>query len=300
MTQINLTDRVAVVTGAGGGLGRAHALELARRGASVVVNDVLRASGTSGPGADAVVREIEDAGGTAVASYDSISVPEGGRALIEFAVERFGSIDIVVHNAGMWRNVPFHEMTAENLDPVVDVHLRGAFFVTQPAWSLMVKKGYGRIILTSSGAGVFGREGGANYVAAKAGLLGLSRALAIEGAQHGILSNCIMPLAVTLTNATYLANAKRQEPERVSPLVAYLASDVCGVSGEAFSVGLGGHIARVFVAVTSGWLTGDAFPTAEDIEQHLSQIEDQSAYTVPSSVFEQMEALSEGISNQIV
>jgi NAD(P)-dependent dehydrogenase (short-subunit alcohol dehydrogenase family) len=299
-TTISLDGQVAVVTGAGGGLGRSHALELSRRGASVVVNDVMRMPGPSGPGADAVVKEIEEAGGKAVASDHSIATVDGAAGVIDLALDHFGSIDVVVHNAGNWRNVPIEEMTADNLDPVLDVHLRGAFFLVRPAWKAMLENGYGRIVLTSSGAGAFGRVKGANYVAAKAGLLGLGRALGLEGSEVGIKANCILPLAVTPTNSTYLANAARQEPERVSPLVAYLASRECAVSGEAFSVGLGGHVARVFIAVTSGWWTGDPFPTAEDIAGHLAEIEDRSSYSVPESVIEQMQSISGGVSGEIV
>ena len=175
---------------------------------------------------------------------------------------RFGTVDAVVHNAGVWRHAFYDEMTSDQLDPVLDVHLRGAFFVTQPAWSIMKEKGYGRIVLTSSGAGAFGREKGTNYVAAKAGILGLGRALALEGAQYGILTNCILPIAPfdrqkpgppeiveRLVAAGLPPNAG---PELVSPMVAYLASRNCTVSGEAFSAGCG-RFARVFIGVTE-WL----------------------------------------------
>jgi NAD(P)-dependent dehydrogenase (short-subunit alcohol dehydrogenase family) len=290
---------VIVVTGAGGGLGRSHALELARRGASIVVNDLMRGPGESGPGADAVVQEIRDAGGTALASYETVATPDGGQALIDAALKAFGSVDGVIHNAGTWRNVPFEQMTAQNLDHVLDVHLRGAFFVLRPAWEGMLARGYGRIVLTSSGAGVFGRMHGANYVVAKAGLLGLARALSLEGREHGILANSILPLARTEKNSTYLADAKLNEPERVSPLVAYLMSRECAVSGEAFSVGLAGHVARVFVGVTSGWSTGEVILTAEDVAAHLDEIEDRTQYTVPGSVFEQMGQLSDGVAAEV-
>jgi NAD(P)-dependent dehydrogenase (short-subunit alcohol dehydrogenase family) len=296
--QISFDGQVVVLTGAGGALGRAYALELARRGAAVVVNDVAGLDSPEGPVADAVVAEIEAAGGKAVASYDSVATPDGGRAVVERALERFGTVDAVIHNAGVWRHVLYQAMTQDQLDPVLDVHLRGAFFVTQPAWSIMKEKGYGRIVLTSSGAGAFGRESGTNYVAAKAGVLGLGRALALEGTRHGILTNCILPIAPfgrqrpvpaaiveQLTKAGLPPNAG---PELVSPLVAYLASTACTVSGEAFSAGCGRY-ARVFIGVAGGWLSpGSSGATAEDIAAHLDDIEDLGDFAVPGSVWEEL------------
>jgi NAD(P)-dependent dehydrogenase (short-subunit alcohol dehydrogenase family) len=296
--RVSFDGQVVVVTGAGAGLGRAHALELARRGAAVVVNDVAGLDRPEGPASDAVVAEIEAANGRAVASYDSVATPDGGRAIVDRALETYGTVDAVIHNAGVWRNVFYDDMTPDQLDPVLDVHLRGAFFVTQPAWSIMKRKGYGRIVLISSGAGAFGREAGSNYVAAKAGILGLGRALALEGARHGILSNCILPIApfgrrgpvpreITeqLTKAGLPANAG---PELVAPMVAYLASAACAVSGEAFSAGAG-RFARVFIGVTSGWLSPEnACATAEDIGAHLDEIEDLGGFAVPGSVWEEL------------
>jgi len=308
--EITLNGRVAVVTGAGRRMGRTHALELARRGAAVVVNDVLGVGTPEGPAADRVVDEIERAGGRAVASHDSVATPEGGRAIVEKALERFGRIDVVVHNAGTWRNTPFEDMTSENVDPVLDVHLRGAFFVTQPAWREMKARSYGRIVLVSSTAGAFGRENGANYCAAKAGLLGLSRALALEGADLGIKANCVLPLAaetadVDVAQRSYpgpwqqrlsaasseLARSRRQ-PERASALVAYLASEVCAVTGEAFSA-VSGRYARAFNGLTVGWL--DARPgisTAEEIAAHLGQIRDLENFIVPESLLDELRAVS--------
>lgn len=291
MPTISLHGRVAVVSGAGGGLGRAHARELARRGAAVVVNARHPGAGPSGPGAEAVVEEIRAAGGRAVAAIESVATQEGAAAVIDKAMTQFGDIDIVVHNAGTWRNMPFEQMTSEHLDAVLDVHLKGAFYLVRPAWLRMSEKGYGRIVLTSSPAGVFGRPNGANYAAAKAGLVGLGRALAVEGAARGIKVNCIMPLAATETNPRERVEAGRKEPERVSPLVAYLCSSACAISGHSFSAGIGGHVAQIFTGVTSGWWTGVSFPTAEDIADHLAHIEDRSRYTVPDSSPEFMAAV---------
>jgi NAD(P)-dependent dehydrogenase (short-subunit alcohol dehydrogenase family) len=297
-TRISFDGQAVVVTGAGAGLGRVYALELARRGAAVVVNDVAGVESADGPLADAVVAEVAAAGGNAVASYDSVATPEGGRAIVETALTRFGGVDAVVHNAGVWRNVPYDEMTIDQLDPVLDVHLRGAFFVTQPAWSIMKQRGYGRIVLTSSSAGAFGRESGANYVAAKAAMLGLGRALALEGARHGIRSNCILPIAPfgrrgpvppelteQLNRSGLPANAG---PELVAPMVAYLASTECAVTGEAFSAG-GGRYARVFIGVAEGWLGPETeVGTAEDIAAHLDDIEGPGDFTVPGSAWDEL------------
>ena len=300
---ITFDGQVVVITGAGQGLGRAYALELGRRGAAVVVNDV----GTNDDGAstaDAVVGEIEAAGGRAVASYDTVATPEGGAAIIDRAVEQFGTVDAVVHNAGVWRNVMFDEMTVEQLEPVLDVHLRGAFFVTRPAWSTMKEKGYGRIVLTSSSAGAFGREAGANYVTSKAGMLGLGRALALEGEQHGILANCILPIAPFGRKGPVRAELKGHVadsglpqsaagPEQVAPMVAYLASAACTVTGEAFSAG-GGRFARVFIGVADGWMGPDGgCATAEDIEAHLGDIEDLSTFSTPSSAWAELKDIGD-------
>jgi NAD(P)-dependent dehydrogenase (short-subunit alcohol dehydrogenase family) len=310
MAAISLEGTVALVTGSGRGLGRAHAVELARRGAAVVVNDVIGLGPGETPAADTVVVEIEAAGGRAAASHDSIATPVGGKAMVDLAVERFGRLDILVHNAGVWRNVPFAEMTPDQLDPVLDVHLRGAFFVAQPAWVVMQEQRYGRIVLTSSCAGAFGREHGANYAAAKAGLLGLSRALALEGADLGIKANAILPHSSgtdhwnddpslgewrVRLNAALGAAGPRRQPERVSSLVAYLASRECAVSGEAFSA-LAGRYARVFIGLGRGWLDPrDEFTTAEEIAAHLDEIEDLDGFLVPAHIIDELRTVAEAL-----
>lgn len=297
--RIRFDEQVVIVTGAGQGLGREYALELGRRGASVVVNDVAGSDDPNASVAETVVREIQAAGGKAVASHDSVATPEGGKAIMNQALKHFGTIDAVIHNAGVWRHKLYHEMTADQLDPVLDVHLRGAFFVTQPAWSVMSAKGYGRIVLTSSSSGAFGREAGSNYAAAKAAMLGLGRALALEGAQQGIKVNCILPVApfrrrgpvpaafVERLRAVGL-QPEDAGPELVVPMVVYLASRACSVSGEAFSAG-GGRFGRVFIGVAEGWLSpAGSCPTAEDIEEHLPEIEDLRSYALPASSWDEL------------
>jgi len=296
---IPFDGQVVIVTGAGQGLGREYALELGRRGAKVVVNDVAGLDSPEGAAADTVVGEIEAAGGKATASHDSVATPEGGKAIVHHALEIFGTVDAVIHNAGVWRHKLYHEMTPDQLDPVLDVHLRGAFFVTQPAWSIMKAKGYGRIVLTSSSTGAFGREAGTNYAAAKAGMLGLGRALALEGAQFGIKANCILPVApfrtrgsvpVALTERLKDAGLSPDDagPQLVAPMVVYLASAACTVSGEAFSAG-GRRFGRVFIGVADGWQSAkDVLATAEDIQTHLSEIEDLSSYALPASSWDEL------------
>jgi NAD(P)-dependent dehydrogenase (short-subunit alcohol dehydrogenase family) len=295
--ETRLDGQVAVVTGAGRGLGRAHALGLARRGAAVVVNDIR------GDAADRVVAEIGRAGGTAVSSHDSVVTPAGGRAVVELALERLGGVDVVVNNAGFARNALFADLTAEDVDAVLDVHVRAAFFVTQPAWRVMQERGYGRIVMTSSSSGVFGRRGGANYCAAKAGVVGLTKALALEGAEHGILVNCLLPFSATemiddsplpeaeeeRLRAAFARVEGRHEPERVTPLVVYLASRACRVSGQVYSSCLGRY-ARGFFGLTTGWVsTGADIPAPATIADRLDEIGAMDAFTAPASVFEEIE-----------
>ncbi|HIE22019.1 MAG TPA: SDR family oxidoreductase [Acidimicrobiia bacterium] len=288
---ISFDGQVAVITGAGGGLGRTYALELARRGARVVVNDLgstVDGSGASASAADQVVAEITEAGGEAVASYDSVSSEEGGAAIVQTALDAFGTVDIVVNNAGILRDKSFGNMTVPEVDAVLDVHLRGAFHVTLPAWQVMKEKGYGRLVFTSSAAGLFGNFGQANYGAAKMGLVGLSNVLAVEGAKYGILSNAVAPIARTRMTEDILGPfAELVAPEKVTPLVVYLCSEACETTHGIFTVG-GGRYGRVFIGTNRGWFSGqDGMPSVEEISDHLEEITDISEYIVPSNVNEE-------------
>ena len=295
MTDISFDGRVAVVTGAGGGLGRTYALDLARRGAAVVVNDLggsVNGVGGDDSAAQKVVDEIKATGGDAVASYDSVSTPEGGKAIVDKAVEAFGKVDIVINNAGILRDKSFLKLEWPDLDAVLDVHLRGAFYVSQPAFAVMKENGYGRFVFTASNAGVFGNFGQTNYGAAKSGLVGLSNVLAIEGARSGILSNVIMPVAKTRMTEDILGPAADAlQPEHVTPMVTYLCSEACTLTHEVFSAA-GGRYARVFTGLTPGWYAGKGVvPTAEDIAANLDQIEKQDGYIVPTSIADEIGAL---------
>ena len=283
MGDLGFDGRVAIVTGAGNGLGRAHARLLAARGAQVVVNDlggaVDGAGASSGPAA-AVAREIEDAGGVALANTDTVATPDGGRALVDAAVEAFGRVDIVVNNAGILRDRAFHNLTPAELDPVLDVHLRGSFFVTLPAWRVMRERGYGRVVFTSSASGILGNFGQANYGAAKMGVVGMTRVLAVEGARHGIRVNAIAPMARTRMTDGLLGDMHdRLDPELVSPVAAWLAHERCSLTGEVFTVG-GGRVGRMFVGVTPGYFNPDL--TIEDVDAHLDEIRDEAGYVVPA------------------
>ncbi|MCA9512594.1 MAG: SDR family oxidoreductase [Myxococcota bacterium] len=295
MSEIRFDGRVAVITGAGGGLGRTYALELARRGAKVVVNDLGGAAdGTGGTAsaADEVVKEIEAAGGTAVANYDSVSTPEGGEAIVKTALDQFGKVDIVINNAGILRDKSFANLADEDLKIVLDVHLRGAFYVSQPAFRNMKENGYGRFVFTASGAGVFGNFGQTNYGAAKMGLVGLMNVLAVEGAKYGIKANTILPVAKTrLTEGLLGPMADNLNPECVTPLVTYLVSEQCELTHEMFDVG-GGRYARVFIGMCPGWVAGPgATPSAEEVMANLGKIRDQDGYTVPTSIADEMKAI---------
>lgn len=285
---IDFTDRVAIVTGAGGGLGEAHAKLLAARRAAVVVNDLggtVHGEGGSHSAADRVVAEIVDAGGTAVAEYSSVATPEGGEAVVRKALDEFGRVDIVVNNAGILRDRTFANMAWDELHAVLDVHLRGAFYVTRPAFVEMKERGYGRIVFTSSASGLFGNFGQSNYGAAKAGLIGLMNVLKLEGARYGIKVNTVAPIARTRMTEELLGEmAQHFDPALVSPAVAYLCSEACELSGEIWSVG-GGSVSRMFVGLCEGWFRhpDDGPLSIEDVAEHVEDIRAEDGYLVPYS-----------------
>jgi len=255
LAELRFDDRVAVITGAGRGLGRAYALLLAARGARVVVSDTGGAISGENPDAsvgEAVVKEITTAGGEAVACAESVATPQGGQAVIAAALDRYGRIDILIHNAGNNRYAPLTEMTYEDFDAVLDVHLRGAFHVVRPAFPVMCQAGYGRVVLTSSIGGLYGSRRVANYAAAKAGLIGLSNVVAIEGADHGVQCNAIVPAALTrLAEGLDTSAYPPMGPELAAPAAVWLAHESCPVSGEML-ITIAGRVARAFVAETPG------------------------------------------------
>jgi NAD(P)-dependent dehydrogenase (short-subunit alcohol dehydrogenase family) len=298
--QLRFDGRVAVVTGAGNGLGKAHALLLASRGASVVVNDLggdihgTGASGAASGAAQSVVDEIVAEGGTAVASTASVASVEGGESIVQTALDAFGRIDILINNAGIIRDRVFHKMEPGMIDAVLDVHLRGTFNVTRPAWIRMREAGYGRILNTTSISGILGMYGQANYGAAKMGVIGLTRVLCHEGERFGIKVNALAPVAKTrMTDELMSADwmQKALDPSRVAPVVAFLVHEDCPVTGEIYSAG-GGRVNRFFIGLSPGYFTLD--PTVEDVADNFDRIRDEAGYTVqhdPSDEFAALQRL---------
>jgi NAD(P)-dependent dehydrogenase (short-subunit alcohol dehydrogenase family) len=255
MPELRFDDRVAVVTGAGRGLGRAYALLLAAKGAKVVVNDPggsLAGDGVDPDLAGKVVQEITEAGGEAVACTESVATAAGGKAIIDAALDHYGRIDILIHNAGNVRRGSLKEMSYEDFDAVVDVHLRGAFHVVRPAFPLMCQARYGRIVLTSSVGGLYGNHGVANYAVAKAGMIGLSNVVALEGAADGVKCNIIVPAAETrMAEGIDTSAYPPWGPELVAPVVGWLAHESCSITGEML-VAIAGRVAKVTVAEAAG------------------------------------------------
>lgn len=255
MPQLRFDNRVAVVTGGGRGLGRAYALLLAARGAKVVVNDpgaAMSGAGNDAGPANDVVREIESQGGQAVACTESVATPEGGAAIIQTALDHFGRIDILIHNAGTVRRGSMKEISYADFDAVLDVHLRGAFHVVRPAFPKMCEQKYGRIVLTSSIGGLYGNALVVNYAVSKAGMIGLSNVVAIEGAAENVKCNLIVPAAVTrMAEGLDTSAYPPMEPELVAPTVGWLAHESCSISGEML-VSIAGRVARAYVAESKG------------------------------------------------
>jgi NAD(P)-dependent dehydrogenase (short-subunit alcohol dehydrogenase family) len=297
MADLGYDGKVAIITGAGGGLGREHALLLASRGARIVVNDL--GGSVSGEGGDAgpaqrVAKEINDAGGEAVADGNSVSTPEGGEAVVKTAIDSFGRVDILINNAGILRDKTFHNMTPDLLNPVLDVHLKGAFYVTRPAWIRMREQSYGRVVNTSSNSGLLGNFGQTNYGAAKMGLVGFTRVLAAEGAKYNIKANAIAPVAKTrMTEELLGAVGDKLDPSLVSPIVAWLAHEDCPVSGEVFSAA-GGRIARMFIGLTQGYYSPNL--TVEDVRDHFDQIRSEDGYIVPTGPGDELALLLKQLS----
>ncbi len=287
--QIRLDNRVAIVTGAGRGLGRSHALALAQRGARVLVNDVgaeLDGSGADPAVAGAVVDEIRAAGGVAAANHDSVATPQGARNIVKAALEAFGTVDIVVNNAGAIRKKPFLEHTADDLNALLAVHQAGSFFVSQAAFEVMMKRRYGRFIFTTSVGGLRANQYVAAYGSAKAGIVGLAWAVALAGAQYGIAANVISPYGYTrMANAPLTpldpARGHVTRPELVSPVVVYLASEECKLNHEILTAG-GGAVARTIIAITAGWRAAPPGGiTPEAVRDNLEQIMDVSKLSNP-------------------
>lgn len=277
--EIRFDGKVAIVTGAGGGLGRVYALELAKRGAKVVVNDLGGARDGSGTGsstpAQKVVDEIKAGGGEAVPNYDNVATPEGGEDIVKTAIDAFGTVDILINNAGILRDKSFTKMEPENWNAVMDVHLNGAYHVTRPAFAVMREKGYGRIIFTTSAAGLYGNFGQTNYSAAKMGLVGFMNTIKLEGKKYNVKANTVAPLAASRLTEDVLPKEllDKVAPEFVAPMVIYLSSERCDVSGNIYNAGMG-CFNRAAVVTGPGTTIGDTetYPTVEDIVDNFGKI----------------------------
>lgn len=302
---IDFTGQVAVVTGGGRGLGRLYAMELARRGASVVVNDLggsMHGEGSDTSVADEVVDEIKRTGGAAVASHESVGSPEGGEAIVGAALDEFGRVDAVVSNAGIFNSIAFEDLSPTDWARMLGVHLNGGFYLSQAAYHVMKTQEYGRFVFISSSGGMFGQPMEAHYAAAKAGLVGLSNVISIEGAEHGIKSNTVLPFGFSRMVTETVGDPKALEemgflkviqPELVVPMVVYLASRDCESTHHNYSA-CAGRFARVFVGLGEGWLAEpDSQPTADDVAAHLSEVSATEPFTIPGSIFEEVFAVCE-------
>lgn len=301
MQNISLQGQVAIVTGAGGGLGRSYALALAKAGAAVLVNDTggaLDGNGCERGAAQAVVDEIVSSGGRASASTHSVATPEGGEAIVAQAIADLGGVEIVVNNAGILRDRSIGKIDWDDFQGVHDVHLRGAAHVSQPAFRHMREQGHGRFIFIGSNAGTFGNFGQAAYGSAKGGIMGLSGIFAIEGERHGILSNVVCPIARTRMTDSMLDDSLDLDPDHVSPLIVYLASRENVATHQVISAG-GGRFSRVFLGLAEGWFT-DTTTTAAAIAEHIDDILSTESFSVPGTAAEEIAALIAQIEDSAV
>jgi len=285
MSNVNFENRTVIVTGAGNGLGKAYALELGSRGAKVVVNDLggsVDGSGSASSPADDVVNEITKNGGEAIANYDSVATKEGGESIVQSALDNFGTVDAVINNAGILRDKSFANMSEDELSLILDVHLKGTFFVSQPAFKVMKENNYGRIVNVASPSGLFGNFGQSNYGAAKMGIVGLTNVLSIEGAKYNIKVNVIAPTAYTRMTEALLPEdvGKLFSAELVTPMVVYLASEACEPTHEIFGVAAG-RFARIGIITHNGYVNTSA--TAEDISENIEEIRTIKDGTYPLS-----------------
>lgn len=299
MSDISFEDRTVIVTGAGNGLGKAYAIELGNRGAKVVVNDLggsVDGSGSGSTPADEVVNEIIANGGEAVANYDSVATKDGGEAIVQTAIDNFGTVDAVINNAGILRDKSFAKLSEEELSLVIDVHLKGAFFVSQPAFKVMKEKNYGRIVNVASPSGLFGNFGQSNYGAAKMGIVGLTNVLAIEGAKNNIKVNVIAPTAYTRMTEALLPDDVGElfRPELVSPMVIYLASEACEPSHEIYGVAAG-RFARIGIITHNGYVNTSA--TAEDVANNIEEIRNIENGIYPLSNEDELMIIQQAIQN---
>lgn len=280
-TPIRFDEQVVLVTGAGGGLGRAHALALAQRGARVLVNDLggsVNGQGSSASAADQVAGEIVAAGGLAMASQDNIATPDGAQAMVWAALQAWGRVDALINNAGILRDKSLIKMDPADFEAVLRVHLIGSALCSRAVWPIFQERGYGRIVMTTSAAGLYGNFGQANYAAAKMGVLGLMNTLKDEGARHGIVVNAVAPVALTrMTEGLALAEWMQQaSPDKVSAAVLYLASSACQSSGQIVAAG-GGYFSGVRVMEGLGVRAGPSQSSPEFVADHWSQIQNMSA-----------------------
>jgi NAD(P)-dependent dehydrogenase (short-subunit alcohol dehydrogenase family) len=292
---IRFDNRVAIVTGAGNGLGRAHALLLASRGARVVVNDpggAVDGKGGDHAAADKVVAEIKAAGGQAVPNYDSVADPKTAANIVKTAIASFGTIDIVVNNAGVLRDKTFHNMTVDDFDFVVKVHFLGTAYVTHAAWPIMRAKAYGRVVVTSSNSGIYGNFGQANYGGAKLAVVGFMNALRLEGQKYNVLVNALAPVAGTRMTESLMTPEMlaRLDPAFVSPMVAYLCSEQCQRTGDIWSAGAG-YFARIEYREAPGLRIEGRAPTVEDVADNIDKIADLSTNKVFRTSSEEVAAV---------